>query len=235
MLRQPVPITGAAIRRSAVVLIEDQSSTSLTCEASGSVSARAWMKDGHPLHPSDSVSLSVDNKTVFIRPVVSSSCGIYRCQVSNPVSTMTAVLNLIVNCKNLCAHRFKSWFLTTHLHTAYKYTYTYISTRTCKVNTTCPVCADGPHNISIIGPEAASAGHRVTLQCTAASVPPANFSWTFNGNETHVNASLYVIQSFGAKTSGNYTCTARNVVTKKENSTVLNLRGKKLMMNYNQC
>lgn len=187
------------------------------------------MKDSLPLQLSNSVSLSFDNRTVFIRPVLSSSRGIYECRLSSPVSTSTATLNLIVNCKyNGCKPAENGTIYCTSLRCL-------ITCQSFMVLTWHDgfFCADGPYNTSVIGPSRALLGQRVTLQCTAASVPPANFSWMFNGNETNVNNSLYVIEKFKVRNAGNYSCTARNMVTMKENSSVLNLRGEKVLNDMN--
>lgn len=83
--------------------------------------------------------------------------------------------------------------------------------------------------MSILGPAAAAPGQRVALRCRLDSVPAANVSWTFNNSVTQVHDAVYVIERVEEEDLGNYTCTATNVVTMKENSTVFNLRGEEEM------
>ncbi|XP_029535038.2 carcinoembryonic antigen-related cell adhesion molecule 1-like isoform X4 [Oncorhynchus nerka] len=74
-------------------------SVTLTCDASGSISKRDWMKDGQPLSPSERMIFSEDNKTVSISPLNLTDSGIFLCHLANLLSNENASYNLNVNLK----------------------------------------------------------------------------------------------------------------------------------------
>ncbi|KAI3358989.1 hypothetical protein L3Q82_015371 [Scortum barcoo] len=73
----------------------------------------------------------------------------------------------------------------------------------------------GPETPTVQGVKEVEVRHPVTLTCSAASIPPANFTWKFNGTVTSVKSALFVIQEPVYKDSGTYTCEAHNAVTGK--------------------
>ncbi|XP_047196812.1 carcinoembryonic antigen-related cell adhesion molecule 5-like [Hippoglossus stenolepis] len=71
----------------------------------------------------------------------------------------------------------------------------------------------GPDNVNIVGPTSIHAGVITMLYCSSVSVPPAKFTWMFQGKPTTVQEAVYVIQSGRNSDSGTYTCMAENTVT----------------------
>ncbi|KAJ8354757.1 hypothetical protein SKAU_G00223240 [Synaphobranchus kaupii] len=70
----------------------------LTCQATiGTLISRKWLKDGHPLSPSNRITFSSDNSSASIDPRQGTDNGQYQCRLTNPVSTDTANYNLTVN------------------------------------------------------------------------------------------------------------------------------------------
>ncbi|GLD72874.1 carcinoembryonic antigen-related cell adhesion molecule 1-like isoform X1 [Lates japonicus] len=55
----------------------------------------------------------------------------------------------------------------------------------------------------------------LTLTCSAASIPPANFAWRFNGLMTDVKTAQFTIEKVAFKNAGTYTCEAHNAITGK--------------------
>ncbi|XP_073703566.1 cell adhesion molecule CEACAM20-like isoform X2 [Garra rufa] len=78
-------------------LIEGESSANITSDGTGSIISVQWMKDNRPLSPSNSIIFSSDNRSVSISPVQRSDTGEYQCTYTNPVSSETAKLSLIIN------------------------------------------------------------------------------------------------------------------------------------------
>lgn len=87
--------------------------------------------------------------------------------------------------------------------------------------------SDGPEEPRVTGPEAAEVNDRVTLTCSAPSVPPANFTWTFNGSAMPVTTATYVIDKVAFKDTGTYACEAHNAVTggRRQSKHFLSVKG----------
>ncbi|KAG7469257.1 hypothetical protein MATL_G00127130 [Megalops atlanticus] len=90
-------ISGANITGPTAALIAGNSSAILSCQATaGTITSREWLKDGQPLSPSNTITISGDNSSVSINPVEGSDNGQYQCKLTNPVSTDTVSYTLIV-------------------------------------------------------------------------------------------------------------------------------------------
>ncbi|XP_025767414.1 carcinoembryonic antigen-related cell adhesion molecule 5-like [Oreochromis niloticus] len=89
-------ISAASVKPSTNLPVEG-TSVSLTCEASGSVFTRNWMKDGSDLTPTDNMILSDNNRVLTFNTVNRKDNGEYFCQISNPISSDGAKYVMTVN------------------------------------------------------------------------------------------------------------------------------------------
>ncbi|XP_068426958.1 carcinoembryonic antigen-related cell adhesion molecule 20, partial [Clinocottus analis] len=76
----------------------------------------------------------------------------------------------------------------------------------------------GPEPAMVTGEKAVEVNDKVELDCFAASVPPASYTWRFNGTMTDVKTAKYLIEMARYKNTGTYTCEASNAVTGKNSS-----------------
>ncbi|KAL3984492.1 hypothetical protein ACER0C_016117 [Sarotherodon galilaeus] len=85
----------------------------------------------------------------------------------------------------------------------------------------------GPEQPTITGRKAVEVNQREELTCSAASVPPANYTWKLNDTATETTVAVFIIASATYKDTGTYTCEARNIITGKTTSTshTLSVRG----------
>ncbi|XP_025767439.1 carcinoembryonic antigen-related cell adhesion molecule 5-like isoform X1 [Oreochromis niloticus] len=89
-------ISGSSVKPSTNLPVEG-TSVNLTCEASGSVFTRNWMKDGSYLTPTDNMILSDNNRVLTFNTVNRKDNGEYFCQISNPISSDEAKYIMIAN------------------------------------------------------------------------------------------------------------------------------------------
>ncbi|XP_038850715.1 carcinoembryonic antigen-related cell adhesion molecule 5-like isoform X5 [Salvelinus namaycush] len=170
------PISGANITTTPNSSIIEGGSVNLTCDASGAIITREWMKDGHPLSAGGNIIISEDKRVLSINPVKRTDSGEYRCRVSNPISTANAKHGLIVNY--------------------------------------------GPDGMEIMGPSEIEVGQKITLTCSADSIPTSSYTWVLNGTEIPGHSPEFTKEKSEYSDSGDYTCTATNNVTGNKTSVV---------------
>ncbi|XP_032375730.1 carcinoembryonic antigen-related cell adhesion molecule 1 [Etheostoma spectabile] len=73
----------------------------------------------------------------------------------------------------------------------------------------------GPEKAEVTGKAAVEVNDNVVFTCSAHSIPPANFTWKFNGTDTGVRTAQFRLEMASAKDIGKYTCEATNAVTGK--------------------
>ncbi|XP_029299131.1 carcinoembryonic antigen-related cell adhesion molecule 5 [Cottoperca gobio] len=73
----------------------------------------------------------------------------------------------------------------------------------------------GPESAMVKGETSVEENDNVVLTCSAASLPPANFTWKFNGTMTTTKTAEFKIEMARYKNSGTYMCEAHNPVTGK--------------------
>lgn len=74
-----------------------------------------------------------------------------------------------------------------------------------------------------MGEKTVEVNDKLTLTCVAPSVPPANFTWKFNGTVTDIKTATYAIENAVYKNTGTYTCEAHNAITGKTVTSTHNL------------
>lgn len=202
-------ITGVRVSGPTAVLLAGNSSANLSCGAdAGKVQTVTWKKDGQSLTEGGRVRFAKDARSVVIEPVLKEDNGEFTCQLGNAVSNEQAAYKMVVNCECLHQRRRSGRGLAARgAGLALKWA------KNQDVKVICRFSPDGPEEPKVSGEKAVEINDKVMLTCSAPSVPPANFTWRFNGTVTDVTTATYVIDKAVYKNTGTYTCEAHNAVT----------------------
>uniref|UniRef100_A0A3Q2W359 Ig-like domain-containing protein n=1 Tax=Haplochromis burtoni TaxID=8153 RepID=A0A3Q2W359_HAPBU len=126
--------------------------------------------------------------------------GPFRCNVSNPVSTVTSdPVNLSISCELLKKTEFN---ILLHFSS------------TQRNFSMSPLHLDGPENLILSPPQGYFAvGSDISLTCSVGSIPPAQFNWFLNGDHLPDTGSELRLMDVQMSQSGNYSCQAFNSKT----------------------
>ncbi|XP_026875271.2 carcinoembryonic antigen-related cell adhesion molecule 1 [Electrophorus electricus] len=80
----------------------------------------------------------------------------------------------------------------------------------------------GPWSSTISGPDIAEVGSSVTLNCSAPSRPPCEYTWYFSGSNV-AKGPVFETGVLSLNSSGQYTCMAHNNITNRSSSATWNL------------
>lgn len=89
-------IISDALVTSSTQLPAEGTSLNITCDASGSVDSREWLKNGSPLNQSENIVFYNQKQVLSLRALSRKDSGRYSCNISNPVSSQEATHYMIV-------------------------------------------------------------------------------------------------------------------------------------------
>uniref|UniRef100_A0A8C6SJT3 Ig-like domain-containing protein n=1 Tax=Neogobius melanostomus TaxID=47308 RepID=A0A8C6SJT3_9GOBI len=98
IMYSPTEMISDALVSSSTQLPEEGTSLNVTCDASGSVSTREWMKNGSPLNSSENIIFYHQNQVLCFRSLSRKDSGRYSCNISNPVSSQEDTYYMVVTC-----------------------------------------------------------------------------------------------------------------------------------------
>ncbi|XP_030014280.1 carcinoembryonic antigen-related cell adhesion molecule 1-like [Sphaeramia orbicularis] len=90
-------ISDVSVTSSTALPVEGQS-LNLTCDASGSVFTKEWMKDGSNLNSTDNIMFYDNNTVLSLKNLSRKDSGRYTCRVISPISSDSFTYVMDVNC-----------------------------------------------------------------------------------------------------------------------------------------
>ncbi|XP_052635454.1 carcinoembryonic antigen-related cell adhesion molecule 2-like [Harpia harpyja] len=187
------------------VTVTENDTVSLTCRSPPGTETVAWLRDGAVVSAGGRLSLSLDNRTLTVRPVQRGDAGAYTCQVSNAISTNRSDdVNVTILCESprhpcprrppRCPHPCIPCAVPVSVPIP-----------------TCPVLSLSRVTVTPPGPLRLRLGSHLDLRCAAAAAPPPLFAWA-RGNASLATGSHLRLDFGDPSQAGKYRCRATNPI-----------------------